>query len=79
MDVIKEYWGLVLAAVGYVVWLARLEGMVNSNIKEIERLESRLEKQRAEDMEYNRSHREEVKNTLKSIQDDIKVLLQRRD
>jgi Flp pilus assembly protein TadB len=79
MDILKEYWAIIMTAIGYVLWLGRLESRANTNTREIEKLEARLEKQRAEDMEYNRSHRQEVKDTLQSIQSDIKLLLQRRD
>ena len=79
MDIIKEYWAILMAAVGYVVWLVRLESRSNANTKEIEKLEHRLEKQRAEDLENSRAHELEVNAILKSIQDDIKLLLQRRE
>ena len=90
MDILKEFWAIIMAAVAYVAWLVRLESKANTNTKEMEKLEKRLERQRiedlerhradrAEDLEYNRTHREDVKATLKSIQEDIKLLLQRRE
>ena len=78
MDIIKEYWGFIATAIGYVLWLGRLEARSNSNSRELDKLEQRLERQRAEDLESNRAYHDEVNQTLKSIQDDIKLLLQRR-
>jgi hypothetical protein len=77
MELLKEYSTIILAAIGAVLWFGRLESRSNANSKEIERLERRLEMQRKEDMESNRAYRDDVKVTLKSIQDDIKLLLQR--
>lgn len=77
MDLLRDYWAIVITAAGYVLWLGRLESRANNNTRDLERLEKRLEKQREEDMESNKSHRDEMKETLKSIQNDIKLLLQR--
>jgi hypothetical protein len=75
MDVIREYWGFIMAAVAGVLWLGRLESRANQNTIEIQRLETRLEKQRVEDLANNKLHRDEVKATLGEIKQDIKELL----
>jgi hypothetical protein len=78
MELIKEYWGLIVAFIAYVLWLGRLEGRANSNTRDLEKLEKRLEKQRNEDMASNKSYRDDVKATLNDIQQDIKQLLRRQ-
>jgi hypothetical protein len=75
MELIKEYWAIIIAFVAGVLWLGRLENRANQNTIEIQRLESRLEKQRTEDMENNKLYRDEVKSTLGEIKQDIKELL----
>jgi hypothetical protein len=75
MDVIREYWGFIMSAVAGVLWLGRLESRANQNTIEIQRLETRLEKQRVEDLSNNKLHRDEVKATLGEIKQDIKELL----
>lgn len=75
MEFLKEYWYLLMAAVAHLVWLVRLENRAKQNSEEIEKLERRIERQRAEDMEANRAHREEIKTTLGEIRQDIKMLL----
>lgn len=55
MNEIKELWGIILAVVGGIFWLARLEGRVNSNSKEIMRLERLIQDDRAEARVYTRA------------------------
>jgi hypothetical protein len=44
---------------------------------ELVALETRIEKQRKEDMELRRQDREDTKRMLQEVQSDIKLLLQR--
>jgi len=75
MDFIKENWYLLTAAVAHLVWLIRLENRANSNSEEVHKLERRLERQRDEDLASNRAYRDEIKDTLGEIRQDIKMLL----
>ena len=79
-DLIKEFWGVILAIVGGIVWLARLEGRSLSNEKEIRRLWN----QRKEDLEHAQDSRKaqadtlaEMRGDMKEIRGDIKKLLSR--
>ncbi|MDN3713458.1 hypothetical protein QWZ10_20030 [Paracoccus cavernae] len=42
MTEIREFWAMILAAIGFVAWLVRLEARVNANAKEVLRHEERL-------------------------------------
>lgn len=73
MDIIKDFWALVAAIVGGIFWLARLEGRVNGNSKELMRLERQIHDDRAE----ARANRTEQNEILREMQRDIKLLLGR--
>ena len=73
MTEIREFWGMILAAVGFGVWLVRLEGRVNANSREITRLEKQSDNDRAE----ARANRAEQNDMLREMQRDIKLLLGR--
>lgn len=73
MDLIKDFWALAAALVGGIFWLARLEGKVAKSLEEIERLEKRIERDRA-DMRDDLS---DVKELLAEQNRDIKILLGR--
>ena len=75
MDVLKEWWGLILSAVATVVWLVRLESRGKTNATEIKRLWS----QRKEDLENAQKSRDEQAAMLTEIRGDVKKLLARRD
>jgi hypothetical protein len=77
MEVIRDYWGLLMAAIGGILWFGRLENRSSQNSKDIENLERRIFAQRAEDQQVNESHRKDVKEALTAIQNDVKTLLQR--
>lgn len=55
MNEIKEYLALIVAAISAIGWLFRLEGRVNSNSKEIMRLERLIQDDRAEARVYTRA------------------------
>ena len=71
MEIIREYWAIIGAFVGFVVWLVRLEaGMVN-NTRAIER----LEQQRREDMDAANHQRDKMEMRMTEISTDIKQIL----
>lgn len=70
-ETIKEYLGLIIAAVGGLFWLARLEGRVNMASKEL----GRLERQMQIDREDAKSSRAETHDMLREIRGDIKLIL----
>ncbi len=71
MELLKEWWALVVGAVATVFWLSRLEWRGLQNEAEIKRLWS----QRKEDLESAQNSRQETNDMLKEIRDDIKNLL----
>lgn len=84
MDVLKEWWGLMVVGLSGLVWLVRLEARATSNTKEIER----LWKQRKEDVEASKVAREEtihkldkldekMEKSFSELRDDIKSLIRR--
>jgi hypothetical protein len=74
MELLKEWWALVVGAVATVFWLSRLEWRGLQNEAEIKRLWS----QRKEDLEAAQNSRQETNDMLKEIRDDIKNLLKQR-
>jgi hypothetical protein len=70
-ELIVKYWGILLALVGLMVWLVRLEARSIQNEREIRRLWH----QRKEDLEASKQAREDTNQMLKEIRDDIKALI----
>lgn len=77
-DVIKEFWGIVIAFLGAMTWLLRLESKIALNSAAIQR----LEQQRHEDMVAAREARaatneglKEIRGDLGEIRGDIKTLM----
>lgn len=73
MDFVRDWWGVVMAAVAGLVWLSRLEWRGLQNEAEIRRLWA----QRKEDLDAAKAAREETNDMLKEIRGDIKKLLTR--
>lgn len=73
MDLIRAFWPVAVAFVGFLVWLIRLESRSIENSKEIKRLWN----QRKEDQELSRQSREDTNAMLAEIRDDIKALISR--
>ena len=73
MDLIRAFWPVAVAFVGFLVWLIRLESRSIENSKEIKRLWN----QRKEDQELSRQSREDTNAMLAEIRDDIKDLIGR--
>ncbi len=72
-DLAREFWGVIVSAIGFVVWLVRLEGLGKSNAGEIRA----LWRQRNEDLESHRLARDETNRVLAEMRADIKTLLAR--
>ena len=73
MDLIKEWWGEIMAATGLGVWLIRLEGATKTALREVERLEKQLDADRSTSSEARREQNE----MLREMRADIKRLLER--
>jgi hypothetical protein len=70
-DTLLKYWPMVVAFVGFLVWLIRLEARSIENTKEIKRLWA----QRKEDLDAAKQSREDTNKMLAEIRDDIKSLI----
>jgi len=73
MDVIKEWWGAIMAATGLGVWLVRLENSSKTALREV----ARLEKQMEADRTATQANRQEQNDMLREMRGDIKRLLER--
>lgn len=51
MDLLKEWWGAFMALIGLGVWLVRLEASSKTALREIERLDNLIERDRAATLE----------------------------
>lgn len=74
MDVLREWWGLVMAGVAGLLWLSRLEWRSLQNEAEIKRMWA----QRKEDLASAQRARDETNEILREMQRDIKQLLQQQ-
>ena len=81
-EVLREYWMIIMGAVGGLVWLVRLESRSLANEKEIRR----MGEQRKEDLKNAEKSREDTKEILTEMKDgmktmtaDIKTLLSRHN
>ena len=70
-NILLTYWPMLVAFVGFLVWLIRLESRSIENSKEIKRLWN----QRKEDLEAAKAARDETNSILHEIQKDIKDLI----
>jgi len=73
MDLVRAFWPVAVAIVGFLVWLIRLESKGLQNEREIKRLWD----QRKEDLEAANASRNETNAMLGEIRDDIKALIAR--
>lgn len=71
MEIIKEFWGLVAALIGGIVWLVRLEAGMKTNRENIER----LNKDREKDMLRADKQRDAMDQNITDIRSDIKQIL----
>jgi hypothetical protein len=72
MDLLREWWGLIVGAVAALFWLSRLEWRGLQNETEIKRLWT----QRKEDLASAQRARDETNDILREMRQDIKQLLQ---
>ena len=73
MELLIQFWPIVIGFVALGVWLVRLEARAMDNTKEIKRLWN----QRREDLEASKEAREDTNKMLAEIRDDIKALIAR--
>jgi hypothetical protein len=71
MDLLIQFWPIVLGFVALIVWLVRLEARAMDNTKEIKRLWA----QRKEDLGMSKEARDDTNKMLAEMRDDIKSLL----
>lgn len=71
MEALKEYWAILMGAVGFVAWLVRLEAMTKANSKELLNLEAQMVRDRSD----ARDSRKETNDILKEVRSDIKQLI----
>lgn len=71
MDLLIQFWPIVLGFIALIVWLVRLEARAMDNTKEIKRLWA----QRKEDLEASKEARDDTNKMLAEMRDDIKSLL----
>lgn len=71
MDLLIQFWPIVLGFIALIVWLVRLEGTAVDNRKEI----ARLWNQRKEDLDASKEARDHLNKMLAEIRDDIKALI----
>jgi len=74
MELIREWWAFVTALVGLGIWLLRLESSTKMALREIERIDRQIEKDRADSIEARREQNE----MLREMRADIKRLLERK-
>jgi hypothetical protein len=77
VSAIQSWWPVLAALVAVVMWLARLEARGVQSSKDLLSLETRIEKQRKEDMAVRQQDRDYDRRILESVQADIKLILQR--
>jgi cell division protein FtsL len=76
-DVIAQFWKVILAAIGAIAWLVRLEARANQNTRDLTKLELRIEKQRKEDLEARKDDWGRMEKMMDEMRSDIKKLLER--
>ncbi len=73
MELVREWWQVLVGTIFGLLWLSRLEWRGLNNEREIKRLWT----QRKEDLENAAAARRETNEVLKEIRQDIKLLLAR--
>jgi hypothetical protein len=71
MDLVRDFWAIIAAAVAVIVWFIRLESRGIANAADIKRLWN----QRKEDLEAAKDSRDRVDRRLDEISADIKTIL----
>lgn len=73
LEEIQKYWAIIVAITGIGIWLIRLEGKVNGNIKDIDRMDQRIDRERAD----TREALNDLTDMMREQNRDIKILLGR--
>jgi len=71
MELVRDFWAIIAAAIGVIVWFIRLESRGIANAADIKRLWS----QRKEDMQASKDSRDRMDRRLDEISTDIKTIL----
>lgn len=71
MELIRDFWAILVGIFAGIVWLVRLEAAMLANRKDIKRIED----QRKEDLLSANKHRDKVDDKLTGIETDIKQIL----
>lgn len=76
-QLLETYWGMLLASLGYVVWLIRLESTSKETTKDL----ARLEKDQAREIDrLDRAiekHADSTERMFEEIRRDVKSILER--
>lgn len=73
-SIIQDWWPIIVGAISYVVWLVRLEFVVKQAVKELARMETRVEKQRHEDREQHNREWQAMNRRLDALDSKIDLL-----
>ncbi len=71
MELLRDFWAIIMAGIGGLVWLVRLEARTFSNETELQR----QREQRAEDLKTKATARAETNALLAEIRADVKQLM----
>lgn len=73
MELLREFWAIIMAGLAGLVWLVRLESRTFANEGELKR----QREQRNEDLKATTDARAETNKMLTEIREDIKKLMAR--
>ncbi len=73
LEEIQKFLPIITAIAGIGIWLIRLEGKVNGDVKDIERMEQRIDRERAD----TREALDDLTDMMREQNRDIKILLGR--
>lgn len=73
MDLLRDFWAIIMAGLAGLVWLVRLESRTFANEGELKR----QREQRQEDLKATTDARAETNEMLTEIREDIKKLIAR--
>ena len=71
MDLVRDFWAIIAAVIGMIVWFIRLESRGIANAEDIKRLWI----QRKEDKEAEKDGRDRIERRLDEMGNDIKTVL----
>jgi len=71
MELVRDFWAIIAAVIGMIVWFIRLESRGIANAEDIKRLWI----QRKEDKEAEKDGRDRIERRLDEMGNDIKTVL----